>query len=150
VGLFQCGFSILKLVRFLGGPHLGEHRNVAQTIRRLRLSINPHTLQELHCICVYGAPKSCQASATEENFLAYLRYSNHGSAANNPDKLRKVFSKDVKRGLAIALDKRLIPFIPDLHVTPLSIVDIGNPWKQSRPVFDSPFHPVPDSMAIKQ
>jgi hypothetical protein len=64
-------------------------------------------------------------------------------AANHPDELRKVFVKDVKRGFAIALDKRLIPFIPDLHVTPLGIVDIDNPWKQSRPVFDSSFSASP-------
>jgi hypothetical protein len=132
VGLFRCWFSIPKLVGFLGGPHLGEHRNVAQTIHRLRPSVDPHVLQELHRILfVYSAPKSCQASATEENFLAYLWYGNHGSAANNPQELRKVFYKDVKRGFAIALDKRLIPFIPGLHVTPLGIVDIDNPWKQS-------------------
>jgi hypothetical protein len=140
---FRCGFSIPKLVRFLGGPHLGEHRDVAKTICWLHPSIDPHVLQEFHGIFVYGAPKSCQASATEENFLAYLQHGNHGLAANHPDELRKVFVKDVKQGFAIALDKRLIPFIPDLHVTPLGIVDIDNPWKQSRPVFDSSFSASP-------
>jgi hypothetical protein len=46
-GLFCCGFSIPKLVRFLGGPHLGEHRDVAKTICRLRPSVDPNILQEL-------------------------------------------------------------------------------------------------------
>jgi hypothetical protein len=57
-GLFRCRFSILKLVRFLGGPQLGEHCNVARTIHHLRPSVDPHVLQELHRIFVYGAPKS--------------------------------------------------------------------------------------------
>jgi hypothetical protein len=65
-GLFCCGFSIPKLVRFLGGPHLGEHRNVAKTICWLRPSVDPLVLQELFRIFVCGAPKACQASAGGE------------------------------------------------------------------------------------
>ncbi|KAG7354495.1 hypothetical protein IV203_003851 [Nitzschia inconspicua] len=146
--LFLCGFSIPKLVRFLGGPHLGATRDVDKILQTLQPSVDPEILQELHRVFVYGAPRYCQGSSTEDNFLAVLRYGNHASANSHPDELRKVFVKDLRRGFAIAIDKRLLPFIPDLHVTPLGIVDIENPWKQSRPVFDSSFHPLPDSMAI--
>jgi hypothetical protein len=55
--------------------------------------------------------------------------------------LHEVFVKDCKRGFALALDKRVLPFVRDLHLTPLGIVDLDNPWKNARPVFDSTFRP---------
>ncbi|KAG7346927.1 hypothetical protein IV203_005996 [Nitzschia inconspicua] len=125
-GLFLCGFSTPKLVRFLGGPHLGATRDVDKILQTLQPSVDPEILQELHCVFVYGAPRHCQGSSTEDNFLAFLRYGNHASANPHPDKLRKVFVKDLRRGFAIAIDKRLLRFLPDLHVTPLGIVDIDH------------------------
>ncbi|KAG7370070.1 hypothetical protein IV203_027816 [Nitzschia inconspicua] len=125
-GLFLCGFSTPKLVRFLGGPHLGATRDVDKILQTLQPSVDPEILQELHCVFVYGAPRHCQGSSTEDNFLAFLQYGNHASANPHPDKLRKVFVKDLRRGFAIAIDKRLLRFIPDLHVTPLGIVDIDH------------------------
>lgn len=47
--------------------------------------------------------------------------------------------KDSKCGNVILVDPDLLPFIPDLHLTPQGIVDVLNKWKASRPVFDSPF-----------
>ncbi|KAG7370629.1 hypothetical protein IV203_019199 [Nitzschia inconspicua] len=126
-GLFLCGFSIPKLVRFLGGPHLGATCDVDKILQTLQPSVNPEILQELHGVFVYDAPRHCQGSSTEDNFLAFLRYGNHVSANSHPDELRKGFVKDLRRGFAIAIDKRLLPFIPDLHVTPLGIVDIETP-----------------------
>ncbi|KAG7371817.1 hypothetical protein IV203_017959 [Nitzschia inconspicua] len=117
-GLFLCGFSIPKLVRFLGGPHLGATCDVDKILQTLQPSVNPEILQELHGVFVYDAPRHCQGSSTEDNFLAFLRYGNHVSANSHPDELRKGFVKDLRRGFAIAIDKRLLPFIPDLHVTP--------------------------------
>lgn len=146
--LIYFGFSVPKLIYWLEGPHLAIHRNVPDIIQKLRPSVDPEVLQELKRIFTFGSPAKCSGTSSYENFLGFLRYGNHASAANNEQELLKVFQKDVRRGFAVALDERSIPFIQDLHVTPLGIVDLDNPWKPSRPVFDSSFHPHPWSMAI--
>jgi hypothetical protein len=146
--LFRAGFSVPKLVRWLGGPHVGAHRDVRAIIRKLRPGVEPAVLADLARVFRVGAPARCHAHSSEDNFQAFRRYGNHQSATLNPDKLMRVFEKDVRRGFALALDVRLLPFIRDLHLTPIGIVDIDNPWKSERPVFDSSFHPSLDSMAI--
>jgi len=89
----------------------------------------------------YGAPSKCTGDATEENFRKFFQYGNHGSATKNPTKLMEVFTKDVKRGFALAIDARFLPFTPDVHLTLIGIVNIDDRWKSERPVFDASFHP---------
>ena len=49
--------------------------------------------------------------------------------------------KDSKRGNVILVDPLVLLFIPNLHLTPQAMVDVDNPWKDERPVFDSSFRP---------
>ncbi|KAG7339748.1 hypothetical protein IV203_025427 [Nitzschia inconspicua] len=146
--LFHVGFSVPKLIRLLGGPHLATHRDVDKIIRTLQDSVEPSILRELERIFRHGSPKQCNVTSTEANFLEFYRYGNHASAVDNPEQLKSVLAKDAKRGFTLVLDRRLLPFIRDLHLTPLGIVDLDNPWKSDRPVFDSSFRPKPWSMAI--
>ncbi|KAG7345440.1 hypothetical protein IV203_032971 [Nitzschia inconspicua] len=146
--LFHVGFSVPKLIRLLGGPHLATHRDVDKIIRTLQDSVEPSILRELERIFRHGSPKQCNVTSTEANFLEFYRYGNHASAVDNPEQLESVHAKDAKRGFTLVLDRRLLPFIRDLHLTPLGIVDLDNPWKSDRPVFDSSLRPKPWSMAI--
>ena len=49
--------------------------------------------------------------------------------------------KDSRRGNNLLLDKNLLMFIPNIHLTPQGLVDVDNKWKSDRPVFDSTFCP---------
>ncbi|KAG7339164.1 hypothetical protein IV203_020107 [Nitzschia inconspicua] len=146
--LIRLGMNVPRLVRWIGGPHLATHRNVPKIISTLRYSVDPQTLQDLERVFTIGSPRLCQAASTEANFLSFMRYGNHASARNNPDKLLQVFVKDAKRGFTLVVDDRLLPFIRDTHLTPIGIVDLDNPWKNDRPVFDSTFRPEPWCFAI--
>ena len=42
---------------------------------------------------------------------------------------KKVIVKDNKRGNILMFDKRVLWFIPNLHLTPQAMVDIDNKWK---------------------
>jgi hypothetical protein len=46
------------------------------------------------------------------------------------------------------MDPWLTFFIPNLHRTPLGMVDLNKPHKNPRPIFDSSFRPAPSAMAI--
>ncbi|KAG7361125.1 hypothetical protein IV203_036225 [Nitzschia inconspicua] len=105
--------------------------------------VDSQTLLDLERVFTTGSPRLCQAASTEANFLSFMRYGNHASARDNPDKLLQVFVKDAKRGFTLVVDDRLLPFIRDTHLTPIGIVDIDNPWKNNRPVFDSTFRQEP-------
>ncbi|KAG7367496.1 hypothetical protein IV203_030167 [Nitzschia inconspicua] len=146
--LIHLGMNVPRLVRWIGGPHLATHRNVPRIISSLRDSVDSQTLQDLERVFTIGSPRLCQAASTEANFLSFMRYGNHASARDNPDKLMQVFVKDAKRGFTLVVDDRLLPFIRDTHLTPIGIVDLDNPWKSERPVFDSTFRPEPWCFAI--
>ena len=146
--LLRLGCNIEKLVRYLGGPHLGAHRNVPAIMKRLRPSCDPHHLAELHRVFTTGAPKCLNATNTEANLLKYYRYGNHSTINDNPSVLHKVLVKDSKRGNVIIFDDRLFAFIPHSHTTPQGLADHNNPWKNARSLFDSSFRPDQLSMAI--
>ena len=130
-----------SLVRYIGGPHIAAHRNIAAIQERLQPGVKPEVLEKLIHGYEYGAPKCLKAISSDENFMVYYRYGNHKSCDLHPEEYKKVMVKDSKRGNAIFVDPDLLPFIPDLHLTPQGIVDVYNKWKSSRNVFDSSFRP---------
>ena len=54
--------------------------------------------------------------------------------------------KDNRRRFNIFMDKRLLPYILDAHITPKGLVI--KPGKKDRPVFSSTFRPYPAAFAI--
>ena len=146
--LLQQGCNMEKLVRHIAGPHLATHRNVSRILAKLTPSCTPKHLAELKRTFTHGAPKYTNASNTEANLLKYYHYGNHSSVDQNPDVFQKVLVKDSRRGHVIILDDRLFQFIPNTHLTPQGLVDIDNPWKKPRAIFDSTFRPDEFSMAI--
>ena len=55
---------------------------------------------------------------------------------------------DICRGYVLIMDPWLTFFVPNLHRTPLGMVDLNKLHKNPRPIFDSSFRPAPWAMAI--
>lgn len=145
--LFYQG-DVATVVRVFGGPHVGAQRNVPDIMRRLKKSVKPSTLADLNRIYSAGCPAKANAHSSVENFNRFYRYGNHKSASAAPDETLKTLIKDALRGAVLIADIRLVPFVRNLHLTPQGIVNLGDPWKSTRPVFDSSFRPTYDSLAI--
>ena len=139
--LFQSGFHVEDTVRYIGGPHIGAHRNPDAIRKRLTAGVEPATLDRVISQFVYGAPKKVHGVSSNANFMEYFKYGNHSSCDIHKDKFKEVMLKDSRQGNTMLVDLRLLLFIPHLHLTPQGLVDVDNQWKSDRPVFDSSFRP---------
>ena len=145
--LFHLNLNVPTLVNYIGGPHTAAHRDHQAMYNKLA-HINENLRHEWFRRVTMGAPQHCKAHSTDENFRAYLHYGNHSTCTQCPDVFQKVTVKDFKRGNTILVDPELLPFIPNLHLTPQGIVDIDNKYKPPRPIYDSTFRPRPQCEAI--
>lgn len=130
-----------RCVRWIGGPHVAEHRDVDRIIRFCRGKISDGALNELEMVFRRGAPQQINATSSEDNFLAYYNYGNHGSADIEPDKAFKAMVKTNKRGLSLIFDDRLLMFTLHTHLTPIGCVDLNHPVKKPRVTYDASFRP---------
>jgi hypothetical protein len=146
--LLHYNMDMGTLVRYIGGPHVGAQRDVARIMSNIKHSVKPTTQKDLYRVYTQGAPTICNGHSTASNFLDFYKHGNHKSTQDHPDEFLKVFLKDCKRGHALALDIRLLPFIYHAHLTPQGIINIENAWKSMRLVCDSSFRPNVHSMAI--
>jgi hypothetical protein len=137
-----------SLVRWVGGPHTGAHRDVDATLTYLEGKIDPAILSDIERIFRNGIPNTCNASASEENFQSYLSYGNHSSIDEVPDKTYKSFVKDHARGYCLAFDERIVHFVLNCHITPGGLVNTDHSSKPARPIFDSSFRPTHSSYGI--
>ncbi|KAI2498468.1 hypothetical protein MHU86_16052 [Fragilaria crotonensis] len=103
---------------------------------------------DLSRILLLGAPSECKASATEENFQAFLNYGNHDSVTNNQEVYASTIVKQSKRGLTLIMDPRLVHFALNAHLSPQGLVDVIHHRRKPRPLSDSSFRPWPGAMAI--
>ena len=135
--------DIADTVRWIGGPHVGAHRDIEKTLRHLRGKVDTLTHDTLEASWKDGVPKLCNAEATEENFRAYLEYGNHETVTKKPELAYKTLLKDSKRGYCLLFDPRMVFFALNCHVTPIGLVGIDKKYKKPRPIFDSSFRPKP-------
>ena len=135
--------DVADLVRWVGGTHVGAHRDINATLGYLRGKISPHLCATLKRIWRNGAPTICNASASDANFEAYRMYGNHASVTDEPDVTYRTLLKDLKRGYCIVLDQRMTRFALNCHLTPNGLVDANHPHKNPRPIFDGTFRPKP-------
>ena len=136
------------VVRFIGGPHVAEHRDLVALDRKLRGIIDAETLDDLLATWSQGVPHHCNATSSEQNFQAFVRYGNLPSVSSDPEKTYQALLKDNKRGYCLIFDPRAIHFILNCHVTPQGVIDLDKPFKNPRPIFDSTFRPKPWCFAI--
>ena len=139
--VFQHRFNIEETVRYIGGPHIGAHRNLSAIRQRLRAGVEPALLDKVIHQYEYGAPQQVHGYSSNKNFEEYRAYGNHSSCETHKEKFKQVMLKDSRRGNNLLLDKNLLMFIPHVHLTPQGLVDVDNKWKSDRPVFDSTFRP---------
>lgn len=141
--------SAADLVRWIGGPHVAQHRDHTTILQRLRASKIPQAVyNHVERIFLHGIPTYCNVSSTERNFQAFYAYGNHATMNEEPEKTLKALIKDNKKGYTLLFDPRLIPFLLNCHVTPQGVVDLNTLHKNPRPIFDSSFRPEIWSMAI--
>lgn len=129
------------LTRWIGGPHVGAHRDVPKILKYLTGKVDAVTLVNITRILQSGIPSACNAESSEANFQAYLRYGNHSTVDEEPDKTYKALVKDSKRGYCLVFDPRTVHFALNCHVTPNGIIDLNKRFKNPRPIFDSSFRP---------
>jgi hypothetical protein len=142
-------FDTPTVVRFIGGQHTATHRDVPAILRELRRAkVDPLVLADLERIFTTGAPAYCNASSTESNFRSFFEYGNHKTITEDIPKTQKALVKDIRRGYVLIMDPWLAFFVPNLHRTPLGMVDLNKLHKNPRPIFDSSFRPNPGAMAI--
>jgi len=68
---------VADVVRWVGGPHVGAHRNPADILTHLVKCEAPQDLlHDLSRIFAYGIPTVCNVAATEDNFQAFYEYGN--------------------------------------------------------------------------
>ena len=147
--LIHFNGSVADCVRWLGGPHVGAQRDHDAILAELRASgLDEETYQDLQRIFVHGIPASCNAEASEQNFMEYFLYGNHSTVEEEPEKTYKAMAKDYRKGFTILFDPRMILLMHDCHVTPQGLVDLNSPYKKPRPIFDSSFRPQPWCQAI--
>jgi hypothetical protein len=137
-------FDTPTVVRYIGGQHTVAHRNVPAILAKLRRdNVDPDVLADLRRIFTLGSPSFCNANATERNFRAFLAYGNHKTITEDIPKTQKALTKDIRQGYVLIMDPWLTFFVPNLHGTPLGMVDLNKLHKNPRPIFDSSFRPTP-------
>ena len=135
--------DVANLVLWIGGTHVGAHRNIRTTLAYLRGKISPQLCATLERMWCHGSPAVCNASASDANFEAYRLYGNHASVTDEPGVTYRTLLKDSKRGYCIVLDQRMARFALNCHLTPNGLVDANHPHKNPRPIFDGTFRPEP-------
>jgi hypothetical protein len=128
------------LVRWIGGPHVGAHRVTAKIISTLRGTVPDSDLADLHRLYTSGMPAIVNAEDTDENF--------HSSIDEDPDQALQALVKEQKGGWCIVLDKRILPFLLNAHLTPIGLINIGHAYKKPRLIWDASFRPEPWCNAI--
>ena len=139
--LLHADFDAAVLTRYIGGTHVGAHRDLAAIRQKLTPSVEPKLLDDTMHLYEFGAPVACNGYSSKENFWTYYRKGNHKSCALHQAKFRKVMVKDSKRGNVLLFDQAILWFVRNLHLTPQAMVDIDNKWKNDRPVYDSSCRP---------
>ena len=133
---------VADLVRWIGGPHVGAHRDHQKTFALMKQAgVDMDTQANLQRIFQSGIPAKCAVSSTEKNFEAYYRYGNHTTVNEEPQKTYKAMVKDSRKGFILILDKRAVLLILHCHLTPQGVVDLNTLFKNPRPIFDSSFRP---------
>ena len=135
--------DVADLVRWVGGTHVGAHRDVQCTLTYLRGKVSPSICNTLERLWCHGAPTICNATASDANFEAYRLYGNHASVTDEPDVTYRTLLKDSSRGYCIVFDQRMARFTLNCHLTPNGLVDANHPHKNPRPIFDGTFRPKP-------
>jgi len=138
--LFYRG-SVAAVVRYVGGPLTGAHRDVPHLLSNIRDVVPSQIYNDVERVYTQGAPTKCIASSTDANLDDFLAYGNHSTADQDEALMHKTMLKDEKRGHAICFDPRLSEFVQHMHLCPVGLCDLEHPIKKPRFIYDASFHP---------
>jgi hypothetical protein len=72
------------VVRYIGGQHIATRPDVPAILKELQWArVDPAVLTDLERIYTIGSPALCNATATEENFRAFMANGNHASISED-------------------------------------------------------------------
>ena len=93
---------LASVIRYIGGPHIGAHRDMPTILKHLAGKIDDDIHRDLTRIFTSGSPSLCNAEFTEENFQKFVNYGNHKSSMEaDLDATRKSLLKESKRGYVL-------------------------------------------------
>lgn len=144
--LLRYNGNLATVVRYIGGVHVGAHRNNQANLSAIKGKISEQAYKDVKRVWTMGVPAYLNAESTQRNFQAFQQYGNHKSVSERPEASLKAFIKDHRRGFNLAIDPRLLPFILHAHLSPQGLV--VKEGKSDRPVFDCSFRPQPWCNAI--
>ena len=84
--LIHFKLSLPAMVRWIGGSHVGAHRNNAAIFAIVKEACGKQNYLDLVRIFTHGAPAFINAKCSQANYRAYRDYGNHSSfddEANN-------------------------------------------------------------------
>jgi hypothetical protein len=134
-------FDVASVVRYIGGTHIGAHRDTEKILDTLRDCIAEDVWHDLARLYRKGAPNKCNAHSSEENYQAFCTHGNHKSAEAEPAITRKALVKDHKKRFLLACRESIFPYLYNSHRTPIAIANVGHAYKKARFVFDSTRRP---------
>lgn len=133
--------SLPAMVRWIAGPHVGEHRDNKEIFARLKPTCADENFQDLVRVFTKGSPTYVNAECSQANYRAFRDYGNHSSFDDNPAMVDKTLLKDVSRGNTLMIDPALLDFIENIKITPHGIVHLDHPYKNPRVVCDATHRP---------
>jgi hypothetical protein len=137
------------IIGFLQGEYTGSYRNNEQIFTILKQHGCPALIyNDLVRVYTIGAPAKFLATSTVENFYQYLAYGNHQSAVNKPTAVTASTNKEVDRSHVIPLPPYIAPFVSNLHLSPLGLLE--RPEKKDRIIIDHSFLPNDNCISVNQ
>jgi hypothetical protein len=135
--------SLPAVVRWIGGPHVGAHRDLSTILPMAKKeACDEQSYTDLVRIFTQGAPTYINAECSQAYYRAYRDYGNHKSFDDTTGIVTtKTLLKDAKRGCTLMLDPLVLDFLENTKTTPHGIVDIDHPYKNPRTVCDASARP---------
>jgi hypothetical protein len=132
--LLHFNLSLPAMVRWIGGPHVGAHRDNTATLARLKETCDDANYTKLVRVFTQGSPTYINAKCSQANYKAYRVYGNHSSFTENLAMVAKTLLKDVTWGSTLMLNPGIMDFLENVKQTPHGIVNLEHPYKNPRVV----------------
>jgi hypothetical protein len=139
--LLHFNLSLPAMARWIGGPHVAEHRVNSEILARLKRMCDEENFNK-------GSPTCVNAECSQESCRAPREHGNHSTIANNPAMVTKTLLKEVKRGCSLMLDPDIMDFLENCKQTPHGVLHLEHRCESPRMTCDSTCRPQHWCMAI--
>ena len=119
-----ANLDIPVMLSCLRSEYSGDYRDINMIISTLSNHGCPANLiSDILRVFTAGAPATFQARSTQSNFYSFYNYGNHSSAQDFKPTLSSSIQKEIDRAYTVPLPSWLTPFIPNIHVSPLGLLE---------------------------